>query len=131
MIYRSLADAVLVLHLVVVLFVVLGLVAIVIGNRWARWAWVNGRVFRLAHLAAIGLVALQAWLGQDCPLTTLESWLRVQAGARPYDKGFIEHWVQWLIFYQAPSWVFTLSYTGFALLVGLAWLAYPPRGRGR
>jgi len=131
MIYRFLADAVLVLHLAVVLFVILGLVAILIGNQRACWDWVNRPGFRLAHLGAIVLVALQAWLGQDCPLTTLESWLRVQSGALPYEKGFIEHWVQWLIFYRAPSWVFSLIYTGFALLVGLVWIAYPPGKRGR
>lgn len=131
MIFRSLADAVLVLHLAVVLFVILGLAAIFIGNRRARWAWVNRLGFRLAHLGAILVVALQSWLGQDCPLTLLESWLRVQSGALPYEKGFIEHWVQWLIFYQAPAWVFTLIYTGFAALVAWAWFAYPPRRRTR
>lgn len=131
--YRVLADAVLVLHVAVVLFVVGGLVVVVAGN-WRHWRWVNHVGFRLAHMTAIGVVALQAWWGQHCPLTTLESWLRVQAGTAPYERSFIEHWLQRLIFYEAPLWVFAVAYTGFAALVLLAWWRYPPRrgpGTGR
>ncbi len=124
--YQLLADAVLVSHFGVVLFVVGGLVVVVAGN-WLQWPWVNQLWFRLAHLAAIAVVVLQAWLGQFCPLTTLESWLRVQAGAAAYEKSFIEHWFQRLIYYEAPFWVFTVAYTAFALLVLLAWWRFPPR----
>jgi hypothetical protein len=124
--YQLLADAVLVSHFGVVLFVVGGLVVVVAGN-WLQWRWVNQLWFRLAHLAAIAVVALQAWLGQFCPLTTLESWLRVQTGAAAYEKSFIEHWLQRLIYYEAPLWVFTVAYTAFALLVLLAWWRFPPR----
>ena len=124
--YQLLADAVLVFHFGVVLFVVGGLVVVVAGS-WLHWRWVNHWWFRLAHLAAIAFVVLQAWLGQFCPLTTLESWLRVQAGAGAYKRSFIEHWLQRLIYYEAPLWVFTLSYTVFAVLVLLAWWRFPPR----
>ncbi len=107
-----------------------GLVVVLAGN-WLRWRWVNAWCFRLAHLAAIAVVVVQAWLGQLCPLTTLESWLRVQAGAAAYEKSFIEYWLQRLIFYEAPFWVFIAAYTAFALLVLLAWWRYPPHhGRG-
>ncbi len=101
---------------------------VVAGNRLG-WRWVNGWWFRVAHLAAIALVVVQTWLGQVCPLTTLESWLRVQAGSAPYSKSFIEHWVQRLIYYEAPAWVFTLAYTVFGVLVLLAWWYFPPRRR--
>ncbi|HXD05894.1 MAG TPA: DUF2784 family protein, partial [Burkholderiaceae bacterium] len=78
--YRFLADAVLVLHSCIVVFVVGGLVLVLAGNA-LHWRWVNALWFRLAHLAAIAVVAVQSWLGEVCPLTTLESWLRVQAGS--------------------------------------------------
>ena len=65
------ADLVLLLHCAVVVFVVGGLVLIVIGSlrgwRLARDWWL-----RMLHLVAIGVVALQAWLGITCPLTTLD-----------------------------------------------------------
>jgi hypothetical protein len=129
--YQLLADAVLVFHFGVVLFVVGGLVVVVAGN-WLHWCWVNQWWFRLAHLAAIGFVVAQAWLGQLCPLTTLESWLRAQAGAGGYERSFIEHWLQRLIYYEAPFWVFALAYTAFAVLVLLAWWRLPPRrGAGK
>ncbi len=126
MLFQTLADAVLLLHFAVVLFVVLGLPVIFIGNR-AGWAWVNRFGWRLAHVLAIGVVALQAWLGQYCPLTVLESWLRVQGGQSEYVGSFVQHWVSQLIYYNAPLWVFALAYTAFGLLVVLAWRCHPPR----
>ena len=128
--YAVLADAVLVLHLAIVLFVIGGLVAIVVGHR-RGWPLFDGLAFRLAHLVAIAVVVAQAWLGQECPLTTFESWLRARAGAPGYETGFIEHWVGRILFYRAPPWVFTLAYTAFGLLVVLAWWRYPPRWRRR
>lgn len=124
--YQTLADTVLLLHLGVVLFVLLGLPAIVIGNRY-HWPWVNALAWRMSHLLAIAVVALQAWLGRHCPLTYLENWLREQAGQAGYEASFVQHWVEHLIYYHAPLWVFALSYTAFGLLVGWAWWRYPPR----
>jgi hypothetical protein len=124
--YRLLADAVLVLHFGVVLFVVGGLVLVLLGNALG-WAWVNRLSFRLAHLAAIAVVVAQAWLGQLCPLTILESWLRVQAGGAAYRQSFIEHWLQRIVYWDAPPWAFTVAYTAFGALVLLVWWRYPPR----
>ena len=126
--YQLLADAVLVLHSGIVLFVVGGLIVVLAGN-WLGWQWVNGWWFRLAHLVAILIVVAQAWLGQLCSLTILESWLRVQAGESSYTKSFIEHWLQRIIFYEAPFWVFTFAYTVFAVCVAAAWWYLPPRRR--
>lgn len=129
MTYQWLADLVLLLHFGVVLFIVGGLLLVVLGNL-RGWAWVNRPGFRVAHVAAIGVVVAQSWCGQDCPLTTLESWLRVQAGTAPYGRSFVEHWVGRLLFYQAPFGVFVLAYSVFALLVLAAWWRFPPRWRG-
>ena len=114
------------LHFAIVVFVVGGLLVVIAGNA-LRWGWVNRLWFRVAHVGAIGFVAVQAWLGQACPLTTLESWLRAQGGAPGHEQGFIEHWIAPVIFHDAPSWVFTTAYTVFALLVIAAWWFFPPR----
>lgn len=124
--YRALADAVLLLHFAIVVFVVGGLLLVVVGNM-RHWTWVNRLWFRLAHLAAIGVVIAQAWLGKVCPLTTLESWLRKQAGEAEYNVSFIEHWIQKVLYYEAPLWVFTVTYTVFGLLVAAAWWYFPPK----
>ena len=125
MMAQHLADAVLLLHFSIVIFVVGGLLVVVVGN-WLRWGWVNAWPFRLAHGAAIAFVVVQAWLGQTCPLTMLESRLRLQAGSSAYSKSFIEDWVHSMLYFTAPSWVFTLAYTVFAMAVALAWWFYPP-----
>ncbi len=129
--YQALADAVLALHAGIVLFVVVGLLLVLAGN-WRGWRWVNAPVFRWAHLLAIGVVVAQAWLGMVCPLTTLEMWLRQQARGSTYAGSFVAHWLQRLLYWDAPAWAFTLAYTLFALAVAWAWWRWPPRrGRGR
>ena len=75
------------------------------------------------------LVAAQAWLGIACPLTLLENRLRLQAGDPGYRRGFVIDWVERLLFYQAPDWVFLLLYSLSALLIALTFAAYPPRRR--
>ena len=124
--YRMLADAVLVLHLGIVVFVVGGLLLVVAGNV-LRWPWVNNAWFRLAHAVAIAVVVAQAWAGNVCPLTALESWLRVKGGGAGYRQSFVEHWVQRVLYYDAPWWVFASAYTVFGLFVVLAWWYFPPR----
>ncbi len=127
--YALLADAVLVLHTGIVLFVVGGLLLVVLGN-WRGWPWVNRPWFRLAHLAAITVVVAESWLGLTCPLTTLEWWLRARAGVAPYESSFIAYWLQTLLFYEAPGWVFALAYTVFGVLVAAAWWRFPPTWAG-
>jgi hypothetical protein len=127
---RVLADLVLVVHVAVVLFVVGGLVAVLVGAR-RGWSWVDAPAFRLAHLAAIGVVVAEAWLGVACPLTTLEASLRARSGGAAYAGGFVEHWLGRLIYFDAPPWVFTLLHTGFGLAVVATWWRHPPDFGGR
>lgn len=123
--YAFIADAVLLVHAGVVVFVVGGLVLVVAGNCF-QWVWANNFWFRTTHLCAIGFVVAESWLGLACPLTTLEAWLRSRAGEATHGAGFIEYWLQALLFYQAPSWVFLMAYTLFGLLVVAAWWYFPP-----
>lgn len=62
--YSLIADTILVIHFAFVLFVVFGLVLILIGLL-ARWSWIRNRKFRIAHLAAVGFVVLQAGSGSS------------------------------------------------------------------
>ncbi|MCZ2495539.1 DUF2784 family protein [Xylophilus sp. Kf1] len=123
--FRHLADAVLVVHVGVALFIVCGLAAVLLGGL-RGWRWVRGLRFRLLHLAAIVYVALQSWFGLVCPLTWLESWLRLQAHQSAYQRGFIEDWLQRALYFEAPAWVFVLAYSGFAALVAASWWWVPP-----
>ena len=80
--YRLLADLVVALHLVFVLFVVLGGVLVL---RWPGVAWL--------HLPAAVWGVLIEFAGWICPLTPLEKALRGRAGGAGYPGGFIEHYL--------------------------------------
>ena len=124
--YLLAADAVLLAHVVFVAFVVLGLLMIYAG-RMLSWAWVRNPWFRLAHLVAIGVVVLQSWFSVVCPLTTWEMALREAAGDRVYTGTFVSHWLQAILYYRAPGWVFAVVYTAFGGLVLASWFWVPPR----
>jgi hypothetical protein len=83
LIYRGLADLVLVIHLGFVLFVVLGGLLVV---RWPRLAWL--------HIPAAVWGVLIEYMGWICPLTPLENSFRMKGGEAGYSGGFIEHYVQ-------------------------------------
>lgn len=120
-----LADAILVVHVLFVCFVVFGLVAIYLGYA-LNWQWVRNLRFRLLHLVAIGIVVVQSWLGMICPLTVWEMALRKQAGAGTYAGSFIQHWLHQLLYYSAPDWAFMLLYSAFGLLVLASWFVVRP-----
>ena len=82
MIYRLLADALVVLHCAFVLFVVLG--GLLVLWRW-RLAWL--------HLPAAAWGAGIELVGGICPLTPLENHLRRLGGQAGYPGGFVEHYL--------------------------------------
>ena len=124
--YLLAADLLLFTHVLFVAFVILGLVLVIVG-KLADWSWVRNPWFRLAHLAAIGIVVLQSWLGAICPLTTWEMALRERAGEAVYTGAFIAHWLETVLYYRAPEWVFILAYTVFGALVVFCWFWVRPR----
>ena len=125
--YTLAADLILLLHVFFVAFVVVGLILILAG-KWQGWQWVHNPWFRTAHLAAIGVVVLQSWLGMICPLTILEMELRSRGGGATYSGSFIAHWLEAILYYRAPPWVFALCYTLFGAVVIASWYWVRPRG---
>ena len=123
-----LADVVLLLHAGYAAFVIGGLLVVPLG-RWLDWRWVRGHSFRLAHLLCTAIVAVEALIGVICPLTWLEHVLLVTSGAAGYERSFIGHLLYWLLYYDAPAWMFTAVYTGLALTVVLLYHYVPPLPR--
>ncbi len=104
MIFRFLADAVLVLHLAFIAFVVLGGLLVL---RFRALAWI--------HLPAVVWAAATEFLGIVCPLTPLENHLRSLGGDAGYGGGFIEHYL--------TAWIYPAGLTreiqwllGFAVI---------------
>lgn len=123
--YSFLADAVLVVHTLVVIFIVGGLILVLVGY-YRNWRWVRNPWFRLLHIGVMAVIVVQSWLGAVCPLTVWEVRLQQLAGKQAYGSDFIRYWLRKLIFYQADAWVFVLVYTLFGLLVVLALILAPP-----
>ena len=89
--FLATADAVVVLHLLWIVFLILGALP---GRRWAWVKWL--------HLASLAFsIALQIF-GWICPLTHLEVWLRRLGGAQPYEGTFIRHYVEQLVYAEIP-----------------------------
>jgi Protein of Unknown function (DUF2784) len=123
--YLLAADVVLLTHVFFVAFVVFGLLCILAGKAFS-WPWVRNPWFRVAHLAAIGVVVLQSWLGTICPLTIWEMELRAKAGDAVYPGTFVSHWLETILYYRAAAWVFTACYTAFGALVAASWFWVRP-----
>lgn len=109
MIYRVLADAVLVLHLAFVLFVVFG--GWLVAWRW-KLAWL--------HLPAVAWGAFVEFSGRICPLTPLENWLRALGGERGYSGGFIEHYLGALLYPVGLTRNIQFVLGGLAIAINLA-----------
>ncbi len=124
-----LADLIVALHLLYVLFVITGLLAVLVGAGLG-WGWVRNRRFRWTHLVCTAIVPLEALAGVVCPLTSWERALRVQAGQPAEEISFVGRLVRDLLYYEAPEWVFTVCYVAFATLVVATFRFVPPRRRG-
>ena len=123
---QVLADAVLLVHFLFVVFIVGGMPLILVGGM-RQWPWVRNWWFRAVHLGCISIVVAQSWFGLICPLTSLEMRLRFQAGNDQYIGSFIQYWLQRILFYEAPAWIFILVYTVFGCLILFSWIRFPPR----
>jgi hypothetical protein len=126
MLWRVMADIVVAIHAAYVVIVVIGFAAILIGSA-AQWRWVRNFYFRTAHLAMILLVCAEALFGATCPFTRLENVLRLRGDETGYARDFIGYWLDRLIFYNAPPWVFTAAYLTFGMLVLLTLWFVPVR----
>lgn len=122
----TVASAVLYLHFAVVLFNVLGLIAIPLGG-WLGWSFVRIFWLRALHLASLALVALQALAGRACFLTLWQHDLARLSGGNGNETPLIEILVTRAIFWPLPFWVFVVLYA--AALVGTLalWRLVPPR----
>ncbi len=118
--FRLLADLVVGLHFVFVLFVVLGGL-LALRWRWVMWLHIPAAVWGV-------LIELGGWI---CPLTPLEKTLREQAGGAGYEGGFIEHYIVPVLYPGALTRELQFVLAGAVIAVNLLVYAYvlrrPPR----
>lgn len=123
MLYRVLADLVLVTHFAFIAFVVAGGFAAV---RWPRLSW--------AHVPCFVWGALIEFAGWICPLTPLEVRLRIASGQAGYSGGFIERYLLPVIYPGALTREIQI-WLGVSVLalnvLAYAWLVRRLRRRAR
>jgi len=117
MAFRLAADAVVLVHLLFILFVLFG------GLLVLRWRWVMA-----LHLPAVAWGAAVEFLHLYCPLTPLENQLRQAAGQQGYDGGFIEHYLIPLIYPRGLTAEMQLGFGAVVLVLNIAVYAYVIRG---
>ena len=122
----ALPDVILAAHFLIAAFIVGGLILVWVGA-WRKWEWIRNRWFRYLHLAAIAFVQLEALVGIACPLTVWEGQLRGGASG----ESFVARWVRWLLYYEAPEWVFTLAYSAWTAATLATLRLVPLRRRDR
>jgi hypothetical protein len=87
MLFKLLADAVAVFHLLFVAFAVAG------GLLALRWRWMPW-----LHVPALAWAASVEFTGWICPLTPLENRLRAAGGVDGYVGGFVDHYLLPLLY---------------------------------
>lgn len=108
MVYRLLADSVLIIHFLFIGFVVFG------GFFARRSPWIA-----LAHIPAAlwgAYIELTAGL---CPLTVLEVGFRRMAGDAGYSGSFIEHYLLPIIYPAGLTREVQLGLAGFVILINV------------
>lgn len=113
---------VLAVHCAIILFNIVGLVLIPLGG-WRRWEWVHGFYWRLLHLLSLTAVAVQALAGRACFLTLWQAQLGGVGNTQPMIAGWINH----LIYWPLPLWVFAVLYVLVWVYVLVLWRLVPPR----
>ena len=121
-----LAAVVLAVHLVVINFNLFGLVVVPVGAAFG-WRFVRIRWWRLLHLASMVVVALQALAGQACFLTV---WQDQLSGGVGHPPPLIMTFINRLVFWPLPLWVFTVIYLLTCLYCLALWRLVPPAPRG-
>ncbi len=117
-----LADIILILHFLVVIFITLGFLLIPIGYYY-YWSWIKNFKLRLVHCGLMFLVTFETLVGITCPLTSIENYLRGINNS----KSFISFWIEKIIYWDFPTSFFIFLYFVFLGWTLLMWKIYPPK----
>ena len=120
-----LANSILIIHLIWVLFIVLLVPLILVGGYYS-WKWTSHFYIRTLHVVMMAIVTTEALVGMACPLTILENSLRSSSGQAGYEKDFVSHWIHKVMFFDFAPWSFTIVYGFFLLIIALLWFVVPP-----
>jgi hypothetical protein len=123
--YRILADIIVVIHFVWILFMLIGFIFTLCGFFWKsffdRW------LFRTLHLFGIAYVSLLAIMGKYCPLTLWENILRAKYDpALTYPGSFMIHYAEKLVYPDINPLIIRIPTTFIAVFTVVIFIIKPP-----
>ncbi len=124
--FAELSGIVLYFHLVIILFIIFGFIAVPLGAKFKK-KFIYEFWWRLTHLAAMVVVAVQAMLGKACFLTYIQSDLLESAGKKGYTVPFIQTYIDRIIYHNFPIWMFSIVYVFLFLYTLYLWFKFPPK----
>lgn len=125
MLYKILADIIVVVHFGWVLFMLLGFVLSLWGFFWKNFF--NWWLFRILHLFGIVYVVLLAVLRQYCPLTILENTLRARYNPiLTYPGSFIVHYINRLVYPDVNPLILLIPTIFIAVFTVVIFIIKPP-----
>ena len=125
MLYKILADIIVTLHLIWVLFMLAGFILTLSGFFWKKFfdRW----VFRTFHLLGILLVSMLTVMGKYCPLTIWENMLRLKyEPSLTYPESFIIHYVKKLVYPEVNPLAIQIPTICIAFITLLVFIIKPP-----
>lgn len=120
--YQMAADAVVCVHVAFVCYAVLGGLLVFVC-RACVWF----------HLPAVLWAVFVEFADRTCPLTPLENWLRIRAGAAAYSTDFIEHYLVPLLYPAHLTRGLQIGLGAFVIAINAvvyAWLWHKRRHSG-
>jgi hypothetical protein len=125
MVYKILADIIVMVHFAWILFMLVGFILTLRGffykeffNRW---------LFRMFHLFGIIYVSLLAMMGKYCPLTVWENTLRSRYDPNlAYAGSFMIHYVEKLVYPDINPLIIQIPTTFIAVFTIIVFIIRPP-----
>ncbi len=122
-----LADILVAVHLLVVVFVV-GLPFMILIGWLRQWGWVRKPLLRFGHLAIMAYIVMNAVRGQLCFLTIWESDLRADAGETVESASFMGRVLHSLLFVEVDQDLLHQIYIAFGVFVLALTILVRPKG---
>ena len=121
MINYIIADIILLIHFLIIIFVVSLFIFIPVGYKF-NWKFLKNKIIRVVHISLMTIVTIESLIGVHCPLTVLENKFRGVL----YHTSLISRILKEIVFWQFPSYFFLIAYILSLFLTIFLWWRYPP-----
>jgi len=127
-IYKILANIIVVMHFAWIIFMLTGFLLTLCGFWWKKiFDWL---LFRYLHLLGILYVSLLAVMGKYCPLTIWENALREKhESGLAYSGPFIIHYIEKLVYPDINPWFIRIATALIAISTIIIFIIRPPQKR--